>query len=84
ALENIIKHAGASQASVLIEGTTSCVKMEISDNGKGFDVELVYNNPNSSIGLRSMKEGLKVVGGKLVVTSFPSNGTRLIAAVPYP
>ncbi|SCX88342.1 two-component system, NarL family, sensor kinase [Nitrosospira sp. Nl5] len=84
ALENIIKHAGASRASVLLEGTTSCVKMEIRDNGKGFDVELVYNNPNSSIGLRSMKDDLKVVGGKLAVTSSPSDGTRLVATVPYP
>lgn len=84
ALENIIKHAGASQASVLLEGTTSCVKMDIRDNGKGFNVELVYNNPNSSIGLRSIKESLKTVGGKLVITSSPSDGTRLIATVPYP
>jgi two-component system NarL family sensor kinase len=84
ALENIIKHAGASRASVLLEGTTSCVKMEIRDNGKGFDIKLVYNNPNSGIGLRSMEADLKVVGGKLAVTSSPSDGTRLVATVPYP
>lgn len=84
ALENIIKHAGASRASVLLEGTASCVKMEIRDNGKGFDIKLIYNNPNSGIGLRSMKEDLKVVDGKLAVTSSPSDGTRLVATVPYP
>lgn len=84
ALENIVKHAGASQATVLLEDTTSCVKMDIRDNGKGFNVELVYNNPKSSIGLRSIKESLKTVGGKLVITSSPSDGTRLVATVPYP
>ncbi|WP_254772753.1 cache domain-containing protein [Nitrosospira multiformis] len=84
ALENIIKHAGATRASVLLKGTTSCVKMEIRDDGKGFDTKFVYNNPNSGIGLRSMKEDLKVVGGKLAVTSSPSKGTCLVATVPYP
>lgn len=84
ALENIIKYSGATHASVLLQYTTSCVKMEIHDNGKGFDVELVYSNPKSSIGLRSIKEGLKSVYGKLVITSSPSDGTRLVATVPYP
>ncbi|HVW65421.1 MAG TPA: cache domain-containing protein [Nitrosospira sp.] len=84
ALENIIKHARASQASVLLEGAANCVKMDIRDNGKGFNVELVCNNPKSSIGLRSIKEDLKGVGGNLEITSSPSDGTRLVATVFYP
>jgi two-component system NarL family sensor kinase len=82
ALENVIKHARAQYASVRLEFTTSYVKLEICDDGIGFDDQLVSRNPGSGIGLRSMRERLKAVGGELSINSTP-DGTCLVATVPY-
>jgi two-component system NarL family sensor kinase len=82
ALENVIKYAHAHQVSVRLEGTSSCVKLEICDDGIGFDDSRISNELNSGIGLRSMRERLKTVGGELSIIS-SSRGTRLVATVPY-
>lgn len=83
ALENVIKHACAHHVSVRLEGTTSCVKLEICDDGIGFDDQHVSSDPSSGIGLRGMREGLRAVGGSLLIHS-TSAGTCLVATVPYP
>ena len=83
ALENILKHAGAKHAFVRLEGFWDCVKLEICDDGEGFDVERASNNPASGMGLRSMKERLKAMGGELTIASSPGDGTCLVATVPY-
>jgi two-component system NarL family sensor kinase len=83
ALENILKHAGAKHAFVRLEGFWDCVKLEICDDGEGFDVERAGNNPASGMGLRSMKERLKAMGGELTIASSPGDGTCLVATVPY-
>lgn len=83
ALENVIKHARAHHVSVRLEKTSSCVRLEICDDGVGFDDQRVSNELNSGIGLRSMRERLKAVGGELLIDS-SSNGTCLVATVPCP
>ncbi|SFO03870.1 cache domain-containing protein [Nitrosospira briensis] len=83
ALENILKHAAAQHAFVRLEGMPDCVKLEICDDGKGFDVGQAHNNPDSGMGLFSMKERLKAMGGELTVASSPDDGTCLVATLPY-
>lgn len=81
-LENILKHATARQASVRLESTADSVKLEICDDGAGFDEKLVSSNEPSGIGLRSIRKRLKAVDGELMITSSPSAGTCLVATVP--
>lgn len=83
ALENIIKHAAARHAFVRLEGQSDCMKLEICDDGNGFDVEHARDNPRSRMGLRNMKERLKAMGGELTISSSPGEGTCLVATVPY-
>lgn len=83
ALENILKHAAAQHAFVRLEGMPDCVRLEICDDGKGFDVGQAGNNPGSGMGLRSMKERLKAMRGELTIASSPDDGTCLVATVPY-
>lgn len=83
ALENIIRHAEAQRAFVRLESMPACVKLEIYDDGKGFEVDKVCGRPDSGMGLRSIKEHLMAAGGKLTVVSSPEKGTRLIAIIPY-
>ena len=83
ALTNIIAHAAAHQAEVRLESTEHCVKLAISDNGDGFDVNHFNDNPGCGIGLSSMKKRLASVGGQLTITSLPS-GTIVLATIPLP
>ena len=83
ALTNIIAHAAAHQAAVRLESTEHCVKLAISDDGDGFDVNHINDNPGRGIGLSSMKKRLASVGGQLTITSL-SSGTTVLATIPLP
>lgn len=83
ALENIIKHAAARHAFVRLEGLSDCVKLEICDDGDGFDVGHARENSGSPMGLRSIQERLKTIRGELMVISSPGEGTCLVATIPY-
>ena len=81
ALHNISKHAKAHKASVHLAGTASCIKLEILDDGIGFDKDLILNSPGRGIGLRNIKQRIESVGGQLTITS-SSSGTCVVATVP--
>ena len=52
----------------------------ISDSGQGFDVQSVKGV--AGLGLISMRERLRLVGGNLSIESEPSNGTRIRVRIP--
>jgi signal transduction histidine kinase/Tfp pilus assembly major pilin PilA len=81
AFHNILKHAHATQVSgkVKINGT---IKIEIADNGQGFDVNEKLN-PTTGEGLTNMKNRLADLNGKLDLVS-NSNGTRITIEIPLP
>ncbi|SNS36240.1 signal transduction histidine kinase [Noviherbaspirillum humi] len=80
-LTNIQRHAGAHHAQILIEGSAERVRMTISDDGAGFDLEHVTGHPKHGIGLRNMHERLEAVGGNLQLLS-SGQGTQVIATLP--
>ena len=79
-LNNVIKHGGAPDAKVELLGTADAIVLRVSDTGVGFDV----GSPASKrgLGLVSMRERLRLVGGTLSIESRPSQGTRITASVP--
>lgn len=81
AFHNILKHAHATQVSgkVKINGT---IKIEIADNGQGFDVNEKLNQTTGE-GLTNMKNRLADLNGKLDLVS-NSNGTRITIEIPLP
>ncbi|QIN84732.1 PAS domain S-box protein [Rubrobacter tropicus] len=80
ALANARRHSEADRVKVFA-GTDRVGKLrvEISDNGKGFDPEKVL----AGIGTRAMRERVRALGGDLTVTGAPGDGTRVTAEVPY-
>jgi len=84
ALNNIRRHAQASEASVVIDFTNDKVKVTIKDNGRGFKlVGRVDDLPRSGkLGLVGMQERARLLGGTLEVQSTPGQGTTLIVEVP--
>ena len=84
ALNNIRRHAQASEASVVIDFTKDKVRVTISDNGRGFELAgRVDDLPRSGkLGLVGMQERARLLGGTLEVKSTPGQGTTLIVEVP--
>jgi signal transduction histidine kinase/ligand-binding sensor domain-containing protein len=76
AINNIVKHSQATEASVIVKRTENSVTFTVSDNGKGFDSD------HQGFGLTSMAERARILGGSLIVRSHPGGGTRLEVTVP--
>lgn len=74
ALNNVAKHSGASQAQVSLECQPQLVKMMISDNGKGFDMQ---NIRAQSLGLGIMKERAREIDARLAIESPVDGGTQI-------
>lgn len=79
-LRNVKRHSGAYRAEVHLEGTKDGIRLTISDKGKGFDPG---TNSSHGIGIHSMEERLRILGGKFEISSRPTEGTRIDAWVPF-
>lgn len=81
ALRNIAKHANAKTGRVTIAHHNGQVRMTISDDGLGF---LATDGPNGrqGIGLLSMRERVRMLGGRFEVNSTPNRGTVATIAIP--
>lgn len=79
ALNNIVKHANASQVAVRLDCDADWLFLEIGDNGSGFDPD---GNFSGHLGLTSMRERIEYCAGSLTITSAPGQGTRIVAAAP--
>jgi PAS domain S-box-containing protein len=79
-LRNVKKHSGSSRAEVRLGGTRDELRLSVSDNGSGFYFD--QSSTGIGLGLRSMEERLRLVGGRLAVRTRPMEGTRIDARVP--
>jgi signal transduction histidine kinase len=82
ALTNVVRHARASRAEVALAFDADAVRLEVSDDGAGFDTEATGREP-TSVGLIGMRERAELVGGTLVARSSPQEGTRLTVRIPF-
>jgi signal transduction histidine kinase len=83
ALTNVARHAHASRVDVSIEKLPDSIRMEIKDDGKGFQVERVlFAKRHKRLGLIGKRERVEMVGGSIAVESAPGKGTTIRARVP--
>lgn len=80
ALRNVSRHSGASTASISLQQDDGYLMLEVSDTGRGFDLEKARRG--SGIGLLSTEERIKLFQGTLDIRSNPQSGTVLVARVP--
>lgn len=78
-LRNVAKHSGASAATVLLRLAGDQVEMCVHDMGRSFAPERVRG---SGLGLISMEERVRLVGGSLSVESSPETGTQISIRLP--
>jgi signal transduction histidine kinase len=75
ALENVARHANAKTVHVLLEQVSVGMRMQIRDDGVGFDMQDI--GPDQHFGLRGMNERAQVIHADLDIASHPGGGTRL-------
>jgi PAS domain S-box-containing protein len=81
ALQNVTKHSGAHSVSLELNTAANKLRLQITDDGVGFAPE---QRPIVGLGLASMRERLRSVGGVMTITSEHMHGTKLEALVPLP
>ena len=80
-LQNVVKHAYATEAVVKLQGSSKGVGLSVRDNGKGFDAS-DKSAHHKGLGLTSMQERLRLLNGSLRVHSRPAEGTKICAWIP--
>ena len=81
-LQNIIKHAGASDVKVSIRYLDDCLFISIFDNGVGFNPETELKK-REGLGLQNILRRATLVGGEANVISKPGEGTTVQIQMPY-
>jgi PAS domain S-box-containing protein len=84
ALNNLVRHSQATMASVTLERDLHCARLKIQDNGKGFDkgIALGSHRIRIGIGLTSIDERVRMLGGSLDIRTGPAQGTVLEIEIP--
>lgn len=78
ALNNVRKHAPEAGAKLSLHLMDGVVRMEVADDGPGFDVASIQGGgPGERIGVSSMRERVALLGGRFEVESHPSRGTSV-------
>ncbi len=83
-LVNAGKHSRASRAKVILSLEKQSLKIQVNDDGIGFDATQIYDpkSRNGGFGFFSMRERLNYLGGSLDVRSKPGQGSQIILTVP--
>ncbi len=79
-LRNLKKYSGAEKAEVDLRMTGDMLEIRVRDEGCGFD--LSKSRQNGGLGIRSMEERARLLGGKFEIRSHPGRGTTIKARVP--
>ena len=82
-LQNIYKHAAASEVLVRLLSTPNGAGVCIRDNGKGFALDQAHG-PSSGLGLISMEERIQLMNGMFRIRTQPGKGTEVHAWIPLP
>ena len=80
ALRNALRHARARALTLSLRGADGGLQLAVQDDGCGFDPQSPRARP--SLGLASMRERVRLLGGELDLESAPGQGTTVLAWVP--
>ena len=78
ALENTLQHANAENVSINLLFDRDAIKLQVIDDGIGFDVKQVKK---VHLGIRGMRERVEMLGGTFIVNSNANNGTEITAVL---
>lgn len=79
-IQNVMKHAEATNMLIQLTFSGSRITLQVKDNGKGFDTTLV----NTGLGLKNIHFRVQSFGGEIAVTSSASTGTSVLIQFDQP
>ena len=79
-LQNVLKHARATQVEVTLRLAQDELQVELFDDGCGFDE--TKEDDMKGHGLRNLQERMDRVGGSVAISSKSGRGTRLVFSIP--
>jgi signal transduction histidine kinase len=82
ALRNAVKHAQADRVDLTLNADLEFLDLEVRDFGCGFDP--AAGRKEAGLGLASMEERVRLVGGEILISSSPGQGTSIQVRVPWP
>jgi signal transduction histidine kinase len=82
-LRNVVKHAGVNAARVLVQGDRERLRVEVSDQGRGFEWQMdMFGGASGGFGLWSIADRIHEVGGTFRVDTLPGQGSRFELEFP--
>lgn len=84
ALQNIVRHSKATEATISLRAEAACLRITVQDNGRGFVPPAKYANlvTQDKLGLVGMHERVRSLGGTFELRSKPGEGTLLCFEIP--
>ena len=79
-VNNVLKHAEASQIVIDLKLTDKIINLSIGDNGKGFELEKIKFK--KGVGLSNIESRAHLFNGKVTITTAPQKGCKLLIQVP--
>ncbi len=80
ALNNVKRHSKANSAEIYLRQVDGGLQLSVTDNGSGFNIASARLKP--SLGLASMEERVRLLGGRFALQSEPGHGTRVLVWLP--
>jgi len=84
ALHNVVKHAGAQEAFIVLATDEAGFHLSVRDNGNGFEPAAVPVRPGRGNGLKNMRQRLEKIGGRCDIQSAPGSGTEIKFFISVP
>lgn len=82
-LNNIIKHAKATEINIKLDYQEAVLQLRVSDNGVGFNSANLQAE-QSGMGLQNIQKRAGIIGGEATILSNPDEGTTITVFIPYP
>ena len=83
ALNNIIRHAKATEICISLRYDGKFLKLQITDNGIGFDLKELHSGSKSMNGTNNMRQRAKLIDAEFLIESQPDKGTQITVTTPY-
>lgn len=82
AARNALAHGNPKSIVIALWFERKRVRLEVADNGCGFEMASFLLTPNGHYGIAGMRERMEQLGGNLLLESRPGKGTRVVATIP--
>ena len=83
AVNNIIRHSAANDINITLSYTREFLKLQIADNGKGFNLQDQISGSASLNGIYNMQHRAKLIEAEFEIDSIIGNGTKITITTPY-